>query len=349
MVLIAWPLLLMFMPVDPIMIQLVGFRAAVMFIPFLLIGARCEGQDWSNLSAWLTVLNISALVGAVLMYTFGLEAFYPRNQTTNLLFTTGIEGATDMHRIPAFFIHSHAFASTMVMSLPFLASSFLDLSHGFRFRMFVLVGIIAALGGIVLSANRSAVALAFFAAMIAFLTPGPRLLSGRALILLLVGGVVGYFISSQVDERMLRFRTMEDPTVVLDRFGSPIDRFGVVLDTVITYPLGNGLTGAFGVSIPYFLRDQVAIDKIIAGAEDEYSRIAATQGLPGLLLYLGFFGWVAMPRRHADYLSRFCYGMIIAYLFAAFTGSGVLSVTPTAGFVLLMMGWTTREPTSTPE
>ena len=44
-VLMAWPALMFFVPTQDWLIQLVGLRGAVFFIPFLLIGGRMEESD----------------------------------------------------------------------------------------------------------------------------------------------------------------------------------------------------------------------------------------------------------------------------------------------------------------
>src|SRR5256712_8791454 len=44
-ILMGWPLLLFFVPTQDWLIQLVGLRGAMFFVPFLLIGARMEELD----------------------------------------------------------------------------------------------------------------------------------------------------------------------------------------------------------------------------------------------------------------------------------------------------------------
>src|SRR5260370_15739494 len=59
--LIGWPVLLLFLPVQDPMIQVVGLRGQIFFLPFILIGAMLEPDDWYLLAKWFAVLNMSAL------------------------------------------------------------------------------------------------------------------------------------------------------------------------------------------------------------------------------------------------------------------------------------------------
>src|SRR5437660_2111321 len=67
-VLAAWPLLMFFVPVQDWAIQLVGLRGAIFFLPFLLIGARLEEEDFRTLVTGMAVLNIAELGIALLEF-----------------------------------------------------------------------------------------------------------------------------------------------------------------------------------------------------------------------------------------------------------------------------------------
>src|SRR6266581_7809093 len=60
-ILMGWPLLLFFVPTQDWLIQLVGLRGALFFVPFLLIGARMEEEDFDTVAMGAAVLNIAAL------------------------------------------------------------------------------------------------------------------------------------------------------------------------------------------------------------------------------------------------------------------------------------------------
>jgi len=342
--LVAWPAVLMFLPVgDTFLIQLVGFRAATIFLPFMLIALWGTAKDWAIFARWLSILNVFALAVGVLEYIYGVEMFHPRNAATQLIYTSGVGG--DMFRIPSSFIHAHAFGGTMVLTLPFLISSYLHAATSPRVRILMAVGVMAAVTGTLLSATRSSVAVGVMGMLCAFLSNGPRLLSGRITAVIVFGGVACYFATTEIDERLQRFRTLGDTDMVIERAGAnnPLIHLERIADTALNYPLGNGLTGAFGISIPFMLQDQVDPNKTIVGSENEYARIAGSQGIPGLLLLGTFFAWLLTRRYHSDYLSRFAYGYVVAAVLAALTGSGMLASIPGSPILIFLMGWLTRE------
>jgi hypothetical protein len=342
--LVAWPAVLLFLPADDsFMIQLVGFRAAAIFLPFLLVAIWVTREEWGTFARWLAILNLLAVAVAVLEYVFGVEMFQPRHAATDLIYTSGV--GDDLYRIPSSFIHAHAFGGTMMMSLPFLISNYLESTTSARVRILMTASVLAAVAGILLSATRSSVAIGVMGFLFAFLSNGPRLLSPRATALVVFGGILCYFATSEIDLRLQRFRSLGDTDMVLQRAGAtdPFIHFERIGSTAYNYPLGNGLTGAFGISIPFMLRDQVNPHQTIVGAENEYARIAASQGIPGLLLFVAFFAWLLTRRYHNDYLSRLAYGFVVAAIIAALTGSGMLAGAPNGPLLILLMGWLMRE------
>jgi O-antigen ligase len=112
------------------------------------------------------------------------------------------------------------------------------------------------------------------------------------------------------------------------------------LDLVEKYPLGNGLGGG-GTSVPYFLQDLLR-DPV--SLENEYARIAAEQGIPGLLFWLGFVVWVltrAAPRKSDPwYMGRWLARLFCAISFVtAPLGTGMLNAIPQTAILLLFAGW----------
>ena len=63
--LIGWPVLLFFFPVQDPLIQLVGLRGQIFFVPFVLIGAMLEPDDWYLLAKWFAILNLAAFGFAI--------------------------------------------------------------------------------------------------------------------------------------------------------------------------------------------------------------------------------------------------------------------------------------------
>src|SRR5438093_8546800 len=71
--LMGWPLLMYFVPKQDWLIQLVGLRGAVFFVPFLLIGARMGEEDFHSIAMGIAVSNIAALGIALFQFFFGIE------------------------------------------------------------------------------------------------------------------------------------------------------------------------------------------------------------------------------------------------------------------------------------
>ncbi len=57
---------------QPMLIQLVGLRAAVLMLPCIVLGARMTRDDLNTIAPGLAVLNLIALVFAVLEYIYGI-------------------------------------------------------------------------------------------------------------------------------------------------------------------------------------------------------------------------------------------------------------------------------------
>ena len=61
------------------MVQLVGLRAQIFFLPFLAAGAIMESEDIRKIACGLAVLNCIALIFALLEVQFGVPSFFPFN------------------------------------------------------------------------------------------------------------------------------------------------------------------------------------------------------------------------------------------------------------------------------
>ena len=93
--------------------------------------------------------------------------------------------------------------------------------------------------------------------------------------------------------------------------------------------------------IPYFLQPLL---KNPVGLENEYARIVAEQGIPGLILWLAFIVWVfTRPApRHFDpwYTGRWLARLFCAISFAtAPLGTGLLNAVPQTAVLLMFTGW----------
>ena len=117
--LIGWPILLFLIPVQDPLIQLVGLRGEIWFLPFLLIGALIDDEERSRLTLWLALLNIVALGFALAEFTLGVERFYPHNEVTRLIYIQNdvAKGQFSLFRIPATFVQQAVYSGTMVVDV----------------------------------------------------------------------------------------------------------------------------------------------------------------------------------------------------------------------------------------
>ena len=84
LVLVAWPVLLMFLPFQDPFIRLVGLRGNIFFVPFLLLGARLEPRDLYKLAIGIAILNLCTAALAGVEFFVGIQRFFPRNPTTEI-------------------------------------------------------------------------------------------------------------------------------------------------------------------------------------------------------------------------------------------------------------------------
>jgi len=141
-----------------------------------------------------------------------------------------------------------------------------------------------------------------------------------------------------VTPRMQRFVTLEDTDYVARRVHGSINQNFITL--AIDYPMGNGLGGG-GTSLPYFLQDRVRGQIVL---ENEYARLMAELGIPGLALWLGFILWLAM-RPTGRRSSQWYEGRWLARLFCLISfataplGLGMLDAIPCTEMLLMLAGW----------
>jgi hypothetical protein len=333
--LIAWPTLLLSVPVQDTLIQLVGWRGAVWFVPCLFFGALIEDEERSHLALWLAVLNLSALVFALAEFSLGLERFYPHNANTLLIYTQNdvVKGAWDIYRIPATFVQQAAYSSTMVLSIPLLIGACFQAELSRAQKFLLGAGIIAASMGVFLGASRSQVLL-FFAQIVA-LASLAKIRLNHWLAFAAVALVIGYWVYRH--PRLQRFTHLNSGYVAERVHGSVNENF---IDALVDYPLGNGLGGG-GTSIPSFLQDRLKNPVVI---ENEYGRILLETGIPGLFLWLAFILTTIAtapnvrsgPWRLGWRLSRVT---VALYFGTAFIGTGLLTAIPGTCMLLFMTGW----------
>ncbi|HEX2092488.1 MAG TPA: hypothetical protein VHG28_08815 [Longimicrobiaceae bacterium] len=342
--LIGWPVVLLLLPLQDPMIQLVGLRAHIFLLPFLLLGARLCRDDVDRLAISLAVLNLVVFGIAVMEFFVGIESFYPRNEVTDIIYksndihTGNILGA---YRIPATFAHAGLYGGTMVITLPFLLGGWTQRQTlPWRHRQIIMAGLVATVLGVFLSASRMHFMVLTVLVMVSVF--GGRLgMAGRVGWVFVLAGL-GWLVS--MEERLFQRILSLNTDTILERLSWGVNQSFVEL--MFRYPLGNGLGGG-GSSIPYFLRSLVR-DPI--WIENHYATIMLEQGLPGLLIWVAFLFWVFLRRttRRDDpwYLGRrlawFAAG---AYFAQGLIGVGLLTAVPFTILLLLCVGWiSVRQP-----
>ena len=338
--LIGWPVLLFFFPVQDPLIQLVGLRGQIFFIPFILIGAMLEEEDWYRLARWVAVLNLAAFGFAIAEYIEGVPKFFPRNEVTQIIYLSNDVMGRTQFRIPATFVNSAAFSGTMVATVLLLLGAWAQRRASKLDYWLLSIAILASGLGVFMGASRTQAATLL-------LMVGLTFLMGKVSLKIffrvaLVVAIVGYIVAT--NPRMQRFTSLSDTDFVQQRINNSVNDslFAIAIDN----PMGAGL-GAGGTSIPYFLQDRIKRDYM--GLENEYSRIILEQGIPGLFIFVGFLGWVMIspqPRRNNPWnLALRLARIYLAIVFAtASLGTGVMTSIPGTAFILMLAGWvsTTR-------
>ena len=333
-VLMAWPCLLFVMPWQDPLIQLVGLRGSIFLLPFLLFGARLTGDDVYKLALWLAILNIAVGILACVQFVVGVEPFFPRNAVTDIIYRSRDLAGYTAYRIPATFANAHAYAATMVMSIVVIGGAWVQGHHGKWQSRLMGAAIVMAMLAVFMSATRLN-ALVLFALVVATVFTGklPGAYRFRWLIVLLL---VGYMVSG--DERLQRFRTLQDPEFLAERLAGSVNLS--FLELVRQYPLGNGLGGG-GTSVPYFLQDRI---RNVVMMENEYARILLELGVPGLVMWVVFLGWT-FTRRQIKRQDMFYFGRRLAYVACACSfatgliGVGLFTSVPTTAMLFMLTGW----------
>lgn len=346
--LVGWPLLLFFAPVQDYAVQLVGLRGNVFLLPFMLLGARLGGEDVRRLALAFAALNLIAFGFACAEFAFGVERFYPHNAVTELIYRSAVDedfanpDRSTALRIPATFTSAHAFAGMLVLTFPFIFGLRMRQPARSPWQRHLLDAALAAsLLGVFMAAARSPIVI--LALLLATTLASGRLRAGSwALWLVMLAGV-GWVVSGEA--RLQRFMTLGDVEYVSDRVHWSVNENFVEL--VAEYPMGNGLGGG-GTSMPYFLQD--SIDPPTVFMENEYARIVLEQGVFGLCLWLAFIVWVfrgrGVRRTDAWFLGRrLLWVACAAFFLTGMIGKGLLTSIPGTALMLLGIGWiAVRQP-----
>lgn len=344
--LMAWPMLLFIaFPSNTPLVELVGLRANIFLLPFLLLGARLSSDDLADIALVLGVFSLVVVAVGVVEFFVGIEAFYPVNEVTEIIYKSKDLVGRTAYRIPATFSSAHAFAGTLVMTLPLLVGAWSQPHRQKWHGPLLASAIVVSLMGIFMAAARTHMITA--AVLVVVVTFSGKLAGRQWLRWAIAIGVVGYLIAG--DERFQRFTTLQDTAFLAERWGGSVNEgfFGLLGQ----YPLGNGLAGG-GTSVPYFLRGAWRPGPTM---ENEYARIVLEQGLPGLALWILFIVWVLVrsPGRMRD---SWVLGRRLAWLtffsafFSGLLGMGMFTSVPQTVIMLTTMGWfvVARKPAPVP-
>lgn len=334
LLLALWPTFLFFIPIQDPLIQVVGLRGTIFFLPMILLGARLSREKLYSLALGLAALNIPALLLAFAEYTYGIEPFFPRNVLTDLIYNSNDVGPLGAFRIPASFPNAHAYAGTMVATLPLLLGAWVQRHHRRSNQVLLMAGIIAAVLGVFISAVRS-----HFVVMIVVL--GVFILSSRvrpALKLVFTLALIGVGILVAQQDRLQRFVTLKNTRFVETRIHGSVN--AGFLDALQAYPFGNGLGGG-GTSIPAFLQYRLHARMLM---ENEYGRMLLETGVIGLALWVAFIAWFLRRYRQSSREPwtvgrRLAFCTAVCYFGQGVLGVGLFSSVPFTTIFLMLTGW----------
>ena len=333
-VLMGWACFMALLPLQHPLIQLVGLRGNAFLLPFLLLGERLGRPEARRLALWIAALNLMALGFAGAEYFRGVPAFYPKNAVTEIIYKSNDVAGYTAYRIPATFVTAHAFAGTMVGSLPWLLGAWFQPGNRAWQHVLLASAVAAAVLGVFMSATR--VNIILLAVLFGALLLSGRLRFGPAAALAAVLAGVGYLVSGEA--RLQRFVSLENSSYVKERIEGSVNMSFTEL--LVKYPIGNGLGGG-GTSIPFFLQYLV---KNPIGLENEFSRILLELGLPGLGLWAAFIAWTAWRRPTGPgdpWLlgRRLMWCGALAGFATAFLGTGMLTAIPQSALLFISIGF----------
>jgi hypothetical protein len=345
--LIAWPAFVMAysqaFDSQPLIIQLVGLRPMLVFMPMLIVGARLTREDFDYLAPRVAALNIAVFGVAAFEFVFGVERVIPHNMMTEIVYQSSdvfAEGAA-YKRIPATFIHAHVYGFMMLTSIPFVAHG---LESARREKLICAGGIGAAILGIFMCGARMPVV--FVGLSTVYVLMSLRVRTSTWFAFLGAGGLG--LAAALSNERLQRFQTLADTDMVELRIRSSVNLD--FFDLLAQYPLGNGLARGWGTAIPYFMQAQ-ALPQV--GTENEFGRIVIDTGIPGLIIWLAFFVWTMFQKDHSDsspIMKMFAWPLTTLVIVGATLGVGLFTAIPVSPILMLLIGVrTTPAPVTAPD
>lgn len=345
--LVGWPVLLLLVPNQDPMVRLVGLRANIFFLPFILLGARLHRDEMERLTLWIAGFNLVAFSFGLMEFLVGIEPFFPRNEVTELIYRSNDVNTGTLlggYRIPGTFGNAASYAGSMVITIPLLVGMWTQARKRSWQSYLLTASLAGTVLGVFMAASRSNFMV--MAVLLAVGTLSGRLgATGLAMWTMLLGGL-GWAIST--NERLFnRFMSLNLDTLV-ERFSWSMNE-GVV-NLLFKYPLGNGLGGG-GSSLPYFLQPLIKNPMVV---ENQYGAILIEQGIPGLVIWLAFLFWVFTRRttpRNDPWLPgrRLAWYACATYFAMGLIGVGTLTSVPFSAMLLILVGWIcVRQPAPQP-
>jgi hypothetical protein len=334
--LVTWPIILFFAPVQDWLVQLIGLRGSIFLLPFIFVGALLDSEERRQLAVWLALLNIAAFAFAVVQFFVGVEQFFPRNEVTYLIYKSKDVAQHTAYRIPSFFNNSHSYSGAITLTLPLLLSALVTRNKAIWLQKVVLLGLVATLLGIFMAAARTPVIVAGIIIVVATFSLRTRIGYAAGWLFILV--FVGWIVSNEA--RLQRFTELQDADAIAMRLSASVN-MGFI-EAAQTHPFGNGLGGG-GTSMPYWMERQIHRPVAI---ENEYARIMLEQGVIGLFFWIAFLGW-ALTRYFHDSSEKWNFGRRLALItcatqfLLAVSGTGTLTAIPSTCLLLLLLGWVT--------
>ena len=334
----GFPTLLLLVPVHDPLVQLAGWRAEAWYLPLMLMAGALRLRDVRLVGATLAVLNLMTLVVSIYLYFRGVEALYPRNVVTEIIYKSQ-DMAGGNYRIPSTFLNAHAYGGTMVMSFSLILGCLANSQNTFVRKVLLYGGLMAALAGVMLCGARVPAATLIVGSLICWVRTG---LSTKIMVwgLVIFVGCVGV---ASVNPRMQRFFELQKTEDVVGR--AAVSANTHAWDVILEYPMGAGL-GAAVPSLPYFLADRAPQ---VPAVENEYARLTISLGWIGLGLWVGFLFWLyrrPIYRRQQPpelyWTAIFAHGMTLTAWGTALIGTGILTSIPASVLLVSQMGLIAR-------
>ena len=157
-ILLCWVGVMTIVPIQHPLIQLVGLRGNGFLVPFILIGNWLKKEEALRLALWLSLLNHLAFGFGIAEYLTSVQAFFPRNAVTEIIYRSGdviVTNASAKLRIPSCFSNAHSYGGVMDATLPWLIGMWMQPRLPIWQRILLGSGIVLAMLGVFMCAART--------------------------------------------------------------------------------------------------------------------------------------------------------------------------------------------------